>query len=451
MGARLIQLDEGRPVAVIELGGKPLSIGRDLGCDVVVDHNRVSRRHVLVEWSNGRGVLQDLGSANGTVLNGVALEGAAELCPGDQFSLAGEVPFFVESTDRPPWVRALLWLAALLIATSAGWAYLAREDLYWRFGWRFDEQLAQARSLASEGLEAAERGDDDVAMRRLQQAFWLLDTNHYLDDVRRRETFTVGLQRLALVVGTDQDLHALMDGISTKKPPEVLRPGDHPACRLDSVPAPELRTCLKDYVRYYARALRQKDDEIPEWFVDQVGKTLVKEGGRIQRALDRGRPHFPMMKEALSERNMPPLLYYLAGAESSYVNQARSPKAAAGMWQFMPDTARRFGLVVDGKVDERTDPRKATAAAAEYLRDLALEFGGDSLLLAMAGYNRGENGVRAALRKLEDPFADRSYWTLCRKQLLPAETREYAARIFAQAVGGEGGVPDKAALERAGF
>lgn len=451
MGARLLQLDQGRPVAAIELTGKPLSIGRDLGCDVVVDHNRVSRRHVLVEWSNGRGVLQDLGSANGTTLNGQAVEGAVELQPGDEFALAGEVPFFVESTDRPPWVRALLCLALVLVGVAAGWAYQARDGLYWRFAWHFDDYLAQARTLASEGLAAADRREGDLAKRKLQEAFWVLDTHHFLDDVGRRETFAVGLQRVALLVGTERDLHALMDQFDRGEGGEPPPPTEHPACRLDSVPAAELRGCLRDYIRYYARALRQKDDQIPDWFVDQVGHTLRKEGGRIQRALARGRPHFAMMQEALRERNMPPLLYYLAGAESSYVNQARSPKAAAGMWQFVPDTARRYGLVVNGTVDERVDPGKATAAAAEYLRDLALEFGGDSLLLAMAGYNKGENGVRAALRKLEDPFADRSYWVLCKKQLLPAETREYAARIFAQAVGGEGGVPPESVLERAGF
>src|SRR5262249_6234041 len=139
------------------------------------------------------------------------------------------------------------------------------------------------------------------------------------------------------------------------------------------------------------------------------------------------------------------------GAESAYKNTALSPKAAAGLWQFIPETARRYQLVVNDKVDERTDPHKATGAAAEYLRDLAFEFGGDSLLLAMAGYNRGEDGVRAALRKLEDPFAERSYWILCEKKLLPQETRDYAARIFAYAVAGEGGIPDKAALQSAGF
>ncbi len=93
------------------------------------------------------------------------------------------------------------------------------------------------------------------------------------------------------------------------------------------------------------------------------------------------------------------------------------------MWQFMPATARRFGLTVKGGVDQRNDWEKATVAAAEYLRDLAFDFGGNALLLSLAGYNRGEAGVRRSFRKLENPFEDRSYWRLSENNLLPKETR----------------------------
>ena len=71
----------------------------------------------------------------------------------------------------------------------------------------------------------------------------------------------------------------------------------------------------------------------------------------------------------------------------------------------MPATGRQYGLRVKGKIDDRRDPEKSTRAAARYLRDLAFEFGGDALLLALAGYNRGENGVRRSLKKLRLPDA----------------------------------------------
>ena len=119
------------------------------------------------------------------------------------------------------------------------------------------------------------------------------------------------------------------------------------------------------------------------------------------------------------------------------------------MWQFMPATARGYGLRVDAEVDERTDPEKATRAAAHYLRDLAFEFGGDALLLAIASYNKGENGIRRALKKLDDPRTERSYWTLVQRDLLPQETRDYVPRLIAAAALGEGGLPSRDVVSRA--
>jgi membrane-bound lytic murein transglycosylase D len=107
----------------------------------------------------------------------------------------------------------------------------------------------------------------------------------------------------------------------------------------------------------------------------------------------------------------------------------------------MPATARAYGLRVSSRVDERTDPKKSTKAAARYLRDLAFEFGGDALLLAIASYNKGENGMRRALKKLDDPRTDRNYWVLVERNLIPRETRDYVPRLVAAAVMGEAGVP----------
>ena len=158
-----------------------------------------------------------------------------------------------------------------------------------------------------------------------------------------------------------------------------------------------------------------------------------------------------MLRDELEKARMPPLLHYVAMIESGYDPAATSPAAAAGLWQFVPATARQYGLKVRGGIDERRDPVRSTRAAARYLRDLAFEFGGDALLLALAGYNRGENGVRRALKKLEDPFSDRSYWRLVEEELLPVETSRYVTRFVAAAVAGEAGLPSQQALLEAGY
>jgi membrane-bound lytic murein transglycosylase D len=117
----------------------------------------------------------------------------------------------------------------------------------------------------------------------------------------------------------------------------------------------------------------------------------------------------------------------------------------------MPATAREHGLIVNKKVDERRDSQKSTRAAVRYLRSLTWEFGGDALLLALAGYNGGPNRVRRVLKTMDDPFAERSYWRLVEKGLLPDETALYVTRFFASAVAGENGLPAKSVLQEAGY
>ena len=158
-----------------------------------------------------------------------------------------------------------------------------------------------------------------------------------------------------------------------------------------------------------------------------------------------------MMRSELEGKRMPPLLHYLAGIESGYRPDALSQAGAVGLWQFMPRTAADYGLRVGDGVDERKDAEKSSAAAAQYLQHLVFEFGSDSLLLSLAGYNYGQERVRGALKKLEDPFHDRSYWRLVERGLLPPETAAYVARFTAAALAGESGLPDEDALRAAGY
>jgi len=102
-------------------------------------------------------------------------------------------------------------------------------------------------------------------------------------------------------------------------------------------------------------------------------------------------------------------------------NVAVSTAGAAGIWQFMPDTARRYGLLVDEYIDERLDFKKSTDAAMRYLNDLHDIFG--NWTLVAAAYNRGENGLQ---RDLAWQFVDTYY-----DALLNNETARYVYRILA--------------------
>jgi membrane-bound lytic murein transglycosylase B len=121
---------------------------------------------------------------------------------------------------------------------------------------------------------------------------------------------------------------------------------------------------------------------------------------------------------------VPVALLRMAQVESNWKPFALSPKGAFGLWQFMPATARRYGLRVDATHDDRADMEKATHAAARYLRDLHLRFG--EWALALAAYNAGEDAVQRAMQRGES----NDFGNLSRQKLLPAETRAYVPAVL---------------------
>ncbi len=145
----------------------------------------------------------------------------------------------------------------------------------------------------------------------------------------------------------------------------------------------------------------------------------------VRRAVARVTHLKPVLASILHEQGVPDEAVALVLVESAGETSALSPKGARGIWQFMPDTARRYGLTVNGETDDRLDVHKSTRAAAHYLRDLHLQFG--SWPLALAAYNAGEKLVQnAVLRAGSEDFA-----LLGRKRLLPAETRAYVPAVMA--------------------
>jgi hypothetical protein len=137
----------------------------------------------------------------------------------------------------------------------------------------------------------------------------------------------------------------------------------------------------------------------------------------------------PTVESILRERGLPAALLGVAAVESGFNPQALSPKGALGLWQLMPATARRYGLVVDAGRDERLDPVKSTYAATRYLKDLYAQFG--DWPLALAAYNAGEDRVQRALER----SGARDFWSLSRRSALPDETRRYVPAVLAEANG----------------
>ncbi len=154
---------------------------------------------------------------------------------------------------------------------------------------------------------------------------------------------------------------------------------------------------------------------------------FTRGGGRatIANGLRRSGRYLPIARKIFAEEGVPQDLVWLAQAESGWNNNALSPAAAYGIWQFIPSTGARFGLTQNAWIDERGGIEQPTRAAAKYLKWLNVRFGGD-WLLAMAAYNCGEGNVgRAIARSKYDDF-----WSLHRQGLLPKETQNYVPIIL---------------------
>lgn len=135
------------------------------------------------------------------------------------------------------------------------------------------------------------------------------------------------------------------------------------------------------------------------------------------------------IRKTLRKKSLPEDLASLAMIESGFEPSARSPVGAVGLWQFMPDTGKIYGLTIDRWADQRMSITIATEAAADHLADLHRRFG--SWELAMAAYNMGYGGVLQAVRR----FNTNDYWALSKLEgSLPWETTLYVPKILAAAV-----------------
>jgi membrane-bound lytic murein transglycosylase D len=150
----------------------------------------------------------------------------------------------------------------------------------------------------------------------------------------------------------------------------------------------------------------------------------------LEEGMRRGSKYLPMIQNVFRAEGLPLDLAYVPLVESAFNPNALSRAQAKGVWQFMRGTAVENGLRQDWYIDERSDPEKATVAAAKYLNTLAGMFDGD-WHLALASYNGGPGRLQKAMKlgRAND------FWTLAEKpRILPRETRDYVPMILAAIV-----------------
>jgi membrane-bound lytic murein transglycosylase D len=158
------------------------------------------------------------------------------------------------------------------------------------------------------------------------------------------------------------------------------------------------------------------------FFTTPRGRAIVEHG------LDRAGRYNDMIRRVLAQEGVPQDMIYLAQAESAFQPDAVSRAGARGIWQFMPYRGEEYDLGRSYWVDDRSDPEKATRAAARHFRDLYAMFG--DWYLVMAAYNSGPLTVARAVQRTG--YAD--FWELQKRNALPKQTQNYVPIILAMAL-----------------
>ena len=164
---------------------------------------------------------------------------------------------------------------------------------------------------------------------------------------------------------------------------------------------PQLDRVVKSYIKTYSVLKRDKTERM-------LGKLVL---------------YFPLFEKYLMENNMPADIKYLSVVESALNPVAKSRVGAGGLWQFMPGTGKEYGLRINSRLDERSDPHKSTKAAIRYLKRLHNKY--QDWELALAAYNSGPGRVNRAIRR----GRSKNFWRI--KKYLPKETRNYVPAFVA--------------------
>ncbi len=429
-------------------------IGRSESCEISVDHDVVSRQHVEVYFDGARWCAKDLGSSNGLYVSGSRVEHAvlsdsatlqigadgpevwlqsqhasSEAPAGPPVSLNAVVDrYFDDSSDEPAGEHTMLVRRAFkqvkrehsrryhyIIATIAVLLVVAVGVVVHQ-----QAQLAETRALAVDLFYSMKGVQLQVA--RLEELVGASDETLAEEaDSRRQELAALQTRYDSLL----EELDVFGAGLSE-----------------------EDRLILR-----VARLFGECELTMPDEFATEVKRYIAKwkTSDRLHQAIERIERGAlaPAIYEAMVEQHLPPQFLYVALKESGFDPRAVGPSTrfgiAKGPWQFIPTTARRYGLRTGPLVelrrydpaDDRFDFERSTHAAAEYLRDIYNRDAQASGLLVMASYNWGPNNIRKRIRSMPENPRERNFWKLLEAHEVPTETYDYVFYIISAVVIGE--------------
>lgn len=481
---RLQRLDDRMRIVDEWTFNRSFKLGRGAECDITIDHASVSREHLMIFLQGNHWWIRDLGSTNGTILDDVKVEmlplnNTATLEVGKK---GPRLKIIIEESAAAPPAPAK---PAKPPASSlqAGPGRTTRLDATTSAG---VEPLPESQQLHQRYFgeeEPQDMGDRTMIIRR-----------EYGKIRKRQRTRTITILTVSLILigaisGYAWHKHRQTEALKTLAEEAFYQ-------------LQEMRVEIANLRHQLASAGISFEEQFTQLQVRQAqmeqrydqmlgelgvyGKTLSREDSlilKITRTFGECEVNMPSdyfsevkryiaywqssrrfvnaikraeqynfaerTKEIMLGNHLPPEFFYLALQESNFKPQTVGPSTsfgyAKGIWQFIPKTARKYGLqtgpLVDKNVydprDERFDFDKACTAAAQYINDIYRTECQASGLLVMASYNWGEHRILERLRQLPENPRERNFWKLLRDHKIPEETYKYVLYIISATVIGE--------------
>jgi membrane-bound lytic murein transglycosylase D len=448
----------GSEVAEREFTGT-VRIGRDPGCDLRINDQGVSRVHAEIFRAGGRWFVRDLGSSNGTFLDGERVQEVPlpERC---KLRLGTKGPEFVLNHDGQAQsdtaignaepLRSLDEIAAHYFDADSKTPAGDRTMMVRRaFSTVKRRQTRRYRSAIAAvlGLLLVAVGVGIYQYSQLQRTRGLAEQLFY-----NMKTMELQLTRLETQVEASGDGTLAQEADAARA--QLVEMTNQYDAFLEELGVAEDKLSPEDRLIFrMARVFGECELAMPKGFVTEVKRYIDvwRADERLVNALQQAREQelVPVITRSMLEQHLPPQFFYVALQESDLRPDAVGPTTrfgiAKGLWQLMPATASQYGLQTGpllelprfDPADQRFDPPAATRAAARYLGDLYRGEAQASGLLVLASYNWGPTRVKKRIRAMNENPRDRNFWALLAQGDIPKETRDYVFLIFAAAVIGE--------------
>jgi hypothetical protein len=429
-------------------------IGRGSDCNLQISDDWVSRKHTIVEFDGRDWTIGDLGSANGTYVNGAKIE-KVQLHGSSEVQLGGQGPIisvFVQEKVIPE------------EKPSASTFSSETQIIQHYFSKKKGEEVGDQTMMFMRAFESVHKKRSRKYVAIVAVALVLLAVaggfifyqKSQIAKLRSAaENIFYAMKSIELQIARLEDVMALKG--------DQDQAGDLASKRV------KLKEMAKDYDNFVrdlgvykklsdqdriifrmARVFGECDIAIPESFLQEVktyiGKWKATDRLKTALALAKSKNYVAPIEKVMTHNNLPPHYFFLALQESGFNERAVGPNTrygyAKGIWQFITLTAHTYGLEPGpmyetasyDPLDDRFNFEKATAAAGKYLRDLNTSEAQASGLLVLASYNWGEGNIIPTIQKMPQSPRERNFWKLLARKDIPKETYDYVFYIFSASV-----------------